>query len=166
MAFKAAIDSSEKGEKTFLQRDKDTGKPVYLYLQIVPEAFIRALRRDQSRGVRADKIGKLPAGELLERSIESHRAYAAKAIVGPGGSENFEIEMATQATADEFAKAIGGGIEIRAGETVCLDGKWSEEVKDLALRVLPGFVERVTDLADEKRGFAAEAEDEADKSFR
>lgn len=166
MAFKAAIDKSAHGEKRFLQRDKATGKSVYLFLQIVPDDVVRAIRKRHSRGVRAEKVGKMPEAEAVERRVESTRAYANAAIVAPG-SENFEVEVMTQATADAFAAAIGGGTQLKAGDTVCLDGKWNDEVKDLALSVLgPNFVTRVIELETEMRGFEAELEDEAANSFR
>jgi uncharacterized protein (DUF342 family) len=163
--FNASLDGSEKGFKTFLQKDKANGRPVYVYIGVVDDEHIRALRREYSRGVRADKMGKLPSGELVERSIATSRAYAARAIRG-AGSENFEVGLMTQATADAFAAAIGGGIQLKAGENVCLDGRWNEEVKDLVLRVIPGLAEKINKLEGELRGFDAEEEEEASQSFR
>ena len=163
MAFKAALDSTNRGEKFFLQRDKETGKRVSLFVQIVDEPFVRQLRKEHARGIRAEKVGKQPASEMVERGIATARAYASRALVN---SENFEIGLETQATADAFAEALADGMPLKAGDVVCLDGRWTDAVKALVFRVIPQLVEWINGKADELRGFEAADEEEAAESFR
>ena len=161
MAFKVALDSTNRGERFRLQVDKQTGKPVYLFVQIVDEPTVRQLRKEHARGLRAEKVGKQQASEMVERGIATSRAYARRALVD---SEGFGVEMGTQATADAFAEALGA--PVNAGEVVVLDGRWNDTVKDLVFRSIPQLVEWINKKADSIRGFEAEEEDEAAESFR
>lgn len=162
MAFKAAIDSTEKGERLFLQRDKDTKKPVYLFVRMVEDDFARELRKKHARGVRAEKVGKLPAAELVERGIETKRAYANRALVD---SEGFEVALETPATAAAFAQALGV-TSLEAGAVVTLDGRWNDAVKRLVFAVVPGLVDWINGKSDELSNFEAEDEEASKESFR
>lgn len=161
MAFRIAMDGSKQGERVFLQTDEQNGKPVFLFVRQVPKDMVRELRKDYARGIRTDKMAKRPAADTLERIDELNIRRAAYALTG---SENFSLEMAEPKAAAAFSEALGRPVAV--GESVVLDGQWTEAVRVLVCGNLPGFADRVVEIEKGLTRLKEADEEEQAATFR
>lgn len=154
----ALMDKTSKSRWFLIGHDK--GKDVHLEVRPVPAILDRQLRREVFGEIKARKAGNQPVARQLER----YEDYAAaRAVYAAVNSKNFFLGLGDEAAVAQYGPLLG--VEAKAGGEVCLDGKWTEELKKQLVQDFPRFAAKASDLADSILQADLEEETEATDDF-
>jgi hypothetical protein len=148
----------------------DNGEPLTDHGKAV-RVKVHAPGKDEIRQARRAAYGNRKSGKLNNetflRSADRGEAYTREiAIATLDDSENFNIELSGPKAVKRFADLLGPDAKVAQGGEICLDGKWSPEVKRAYFtefvfspseaRKISNFADKVTDVeaADEREATA------------
>jgi len=154
----------DKGEWYVIGVDKDNDKPVEVRVRPIPPGVIRQIETTYGNPEKVASTYKTDSGEgqiHVRQRIYSDEDFTAmsvdKAKYAWTDTRNFIIRAKDDMMAKRYSGLLGGGVELKVGEDIVLDGRLSDGIKnhilDAAFVVSPGG-----NKADTKtiRGFIVE----------
>lgn len=169
MAFRGLVGKEAvEGRRVFLQKDKDTGKPVRVRVRPVDPDLDKRIKREIRRLTKGRAYKDLKGNERLEiqervDALEVERG--CNALIGD--SENFDYAPAGKKTAEDLSAALSR--EVTPEVVVNLDEvgiTWPEKLKEHLFEAIPGFLDWVQEKAAKLSNFDADDEEETVESFR
>jgi hypothetical protein len=148
-------DENDPGEWVFWKNDPETKKPIRLKVRRPEPGFYRRSLKAAMKNLRVEQWKAQPASSNVDRSAEVTLRTACHVLLD---SENFEV-VANQA----LREALG---DAKAGEVVCLDGKWNATVKELVLSHAEPLISWLCEKSNDLLGMDADDEEAAAESFR
>lgn len=157
MAHRRAV---EEGEGRWFDVVDDNGEPLSDHGKPV-RVKVHAPSKEEIRVARYAAYGKRKSGKLNNetflRSADRGEAYTREiAIATMDDSENFNIELSGPKAVKRFADLLGPDVKVALGGEICLDGKWTPEMKrayftEFAFsrsegRAISNFADKVTDV--------------------
>jgi hypothetical protein len=119
----------------------------------IPPVRRQKFERDINRGMKTRQLADMPMEQTSNRAITLTRKCGAYALVD---SEGFELTTRSPQVAKAIGEALGR--EVKPGDTVRLDGLWTEEVKSEVFRFLPRLPAWLDDAAEDVAKSAAKQE--------
>lgn len=150
----------DEGEGRWFDYGTDHGKPVRLKVHALTSEEERTARRAAYGNRKIKKLNE----ETFVRTMDRGEAYTReRAKLALDASENFNVEVAGANAATLFSKLLGR--EVKPGDEVCLDGKWTP---DLRAELFPRFKDLARDVcnfADQVIKAESEEEEETTAGF-
>jgi hypothetical protein len=161
--------------QAFGNPDNDTGRP-FVYADAPsgkPEDaatfFVRRITTAKSREIENSIFGRKRAVRVkrgmseVEQDIpKSDEVTRQKAYFALIDTKNVEVGIGDDAAAAEYSKILGR--EVKKGETVCLDGKWGQDLKEFFFAAHHDFAAWVVNKGEQQEVEAKAEEDDLGKT--
>lgn len=124
----AHLRAVEEGEGRWFTRQDvglDHGKPVRMKVHALTRAEELATRAAAFGNKKSNRLQNESALRAMARGEEYTREHA---IVALDETENYNVELSGPKAVERFSKLLNR-TDLKTGDEVCLDGKWTPELK-------------------------------------